>query len=82
MLDAANITGIFAVPLGKATLLKYNGKLRNNNNNSNNNNNNNNSNLITSWLSPRANYPLLLRKSGSAGNKIQTSGSVARNSDH
>jgi hypothetical protein len=26
--------------------------------------------------------PLLLRKSGSAGNRIQTSGSVARNSDH
>jgi hypothetical protein len=25
---------------------------------------------------------LLLRKSGSAGNRIQTSGSVARNSDH
>jgi hypothetical protein len=26
--------------------------------------------------------PLLLRKSGSAGNRTQTSGSVARNSDH
>jgi hypothetical protein len=26
--------------------------------------------------------PLLLRKSGSAGNRIRTSGSVARNSDH
>jgi hypothetical protein len=26
--------------------------------------------------------PLLLRKSGSAGNEIRTSGSVARNSDH
>jgi hypothetical protein len=26
--------------------------------------------------------PLLLRKSGSAGNRTRTSGSVARNSDH
>jgi hypothetical protein len=26
--------------------------------------------------------PVLLRKSGSAGNRTQTSGSVARNSDH
>jgi hypothetical protein len=26
--------------------------------------------------------PLLFRKSGSAGNRAQTSGSVARNSDH
>jgi hypothetical protein len=26
--------------------------------------------------------PLLLRKSGSAGNRARTSGSVARNSDH
>jgi hypothetical protein len=26
--------------------------------------------------------PLLLRKSGSAGNRTQTSGSVARNSNH
>jgi hypothetical protein len=26
--------------------------------------------------------PLLLRKAGSAGNRIWTSGSVARNSDH
>jgi hypothetical protein len=26
--------------------------------------------------------PLLLRKSGSAGNRTQTSGSAARNSDH
>jgi hypothetical protein len=26
--------------------------------------------------------PLFLRKSGSAGNKTRTSGSVARNSDH
>jgi hypothetical protein len=26
--------------------------------------------------------PLLLRKSGSAGNQIRTSGSVTRNSDH
>jgi hypothetical protein len=26
--------------------------------------------------------PLLLRKSGSAGNRIRTSGSVARNTDH
>jgi hypothetical protein len=27
-------------------------------------------------------HPLLLRKSGSAGNRTRTSGSVARNSDH
>jgi hypothetical protein len=33
------------------------------------------------WVDPFP-YPLLLRKSGSAGNRTRTSGSVARNSDH
>jgi hypothetical protein len=33
------------------------------------------------WVDPVPD-PLLLRKSGSAGNRTQTSGSVARNSDH
>jgi hypothetical protein len=33
------------------------------------------------WVYP-VTYPLLLRKSGSAGNRTRTSGSVARNSDH
>jgi hypothetical protein len=33
------------------------------------------------WVDPFLD-PLLLRKSGSAGNRTQTSGSVARNSDH
>jgi hypothetical protein len=33
------------------------------------------------WVDPVPN-PLLLRKSGSAGNRTWTSGSVARNSDH
>jgi hypothetical protein len=33
------------------------------------------------WVDPIS-YPLLLRKSGSAGNRSRTSGSVARNSDH
>jgi hypothetical protein len=33
------------------------------------------------WMCPVPD-PLLLRKSGSAGNRIRTSGSVAKNSDH
>jgi hypothetical protein len=33
------------------------------------------------WVDPVPD-PLLLRKSGSAGNRTHTSGSVARNSDH
>jgi hypothetical protein len=33
------------------------------------------------WADP-VTHPLLIRKSGSAGNRTQTSGSVARNSDH
>jgi hypothetical protein len=33
------------------------------------------------WVGPVPD-PLLLRKSGSTGNRIRTSGSVARNSDH
>jgi hypothetical protein len=33
------------------------------------------------WVDPVLDL-LLLRKSGSAGNRTQTSGSVARNSDH
>jgi hypothetical protein len=33
------------------------------------------------WVGPVTD-PLLLRKSGSAGNRIRTSGSVAKNSDH
>jgi hypothetical protein len=36
---------------------------------------------LDGWVDPVPD-PLLLRKSGSAGNRIQTSGSVARNSDH
>jgi hypothetical protein len=33
------------------------------------------------WVDPTPD-PLLLRKSGSAGNRTRASGSVARNSDH
>jgi hypothetical protein len=33
------------------------------------------------WVDPVPD-PLLLRKSGSAGNRTRTAGSVARNSDH
>jgi hypothetical protein len=40
------------------------------------------SSVVLTRLSDHVPDPLLLRKSGSAGNLTQTSGSVARNSDH
>jgi hypothetical protein len=40
------------------------------------------SSIVLTTMSGRVSNPLLLRKSGSAGNRTRASGSVAKNSDH